>query len=40
VADEAVMEIAGWKTDSMLLRYLGAAKADEQRAAFAKADAN
>ena len=40
VADETIMEIAGWKTHAMLLRYLGAAKADEQRAAFAKLDAD
>jgi integrase len=40
VADETIMEIAGWKTHAMLLRYLGAAKPDEQRAAFAKLDAN
>jgi integrase len=39
VADETIMEIAGWKTHAVLLRYLGAAKADEQRAAFAKLDA-
>ena len=38
VADETIMEIAGWKGHAMLLRYLGTAKADEQRAAFAKLD--
>jgi len=40
VADETIMEIAGWKGHAMLLRYLGEAKAEDQRAAFAKLDAN
>jgi len=38
IADDTIMVIAGWKTHAMLLHYLGAAKADEQRAAFAKLD--
>jgi hypothetical protein len=34
------MEIAGWKNALNALAVIGAAKADEQRAAFAKPDAN
>ena len=40
IADEMIMEIACWKTHAMLLHYLGTAKPDEQRAAFAKLDAH
>lgn len=34
VPHRAIMEIAGWKSEAMLLRYLGDAKPSEQRAAF------
>jgi integrase len=37
VPHSEIMRIAGWKTYSMLLRYLGASE-DRQRAAFAKMD--
>lgn len=36
IADNMIMEIAGWKTHAMLLRYLGQPKAAAQREAFAK----
>jgi hypothetical protein len=35
-ADSEIMNISGWKTHAMLLRYLGEAKADAQRSAFAR----
>ena len=34
VPHRTIMEIAGWKSVAMLLRYLGTSKASEQRAAF------
>lgn len=34
IPHRTIMEIAGWKSEAMLLRYLGDAKPTEQRAAF------
>jgi integrase len=34
VPHQMIMELAGWKGEAMLLRYLGAAKPTEQRSAF------
>lgn len=34
IAHRDIMEIAGWKSEAMLLRYLGVSKPAEQRAAF------
>ena len=34
VPHRTIMEIAGWKSEAMLLRYLGDAKPSEQRSAF------
>jgi integrase len=34
VPHRTIMEIAGWRSDAMLLRYLGDTKPSEQRAAF------
>ena len=39
VPDKVIMEIAGWKTHAMLLRYLGEAQESNQRAAFESMDA-
>jgi len=38
VPDKVIMEIAGWKTHAMLLRYLGEAQESDQRAAFERMD--
>lgn len=34
IADNQIMEVAGWKSHQMLLRYLGSVKESEQRRAF------
>jgi integrase len=34
IPHRTIMEMAGWKSEAMLLRYLGDTKPDEQRAAF------
>jgi len=34
ISYRTIMEIAGWKSEAMLLRYLGDTKPSEQRAAF------
>lgn len=36
VAHRTIKEIAGWKNDAMLLRYLGKSRKDDQLDAFAK----